>query len=88
MPITYFAALSSMAREKGSQRDVADHLTVRFLIVFAGKSTLEKSGKKYLTRISRKKKNKNRCAYDIVTFGTNIVKKSSEWKKVSLLYFQ
>ena len=41
---------------------------------FAGKSTHEKSGKKYLTRISRKKKNKNRCAYDIVTFGTNIVK--------------
>ena len=42
---------------------------------FAGKSTYEKSGKKYLTRISRKKKNKNRCAYDIVTFGTNIVKR-------------
>ena len=49
-----FCGISPMAREKGSQRDVADHLTVRFLIVFAG--TFEKSGKKYLTRISRKKK--------------------------------
>ena len=78
MPITYFAALSSMAREKGSQRDVADHLTVRFLIALRERVHMRKAEKKYLTRISRKKKNKNRCAYDIVTFGTNIVKRKEE----------